>query len=58
MNSHTNSRRLQLECTRMVHGDLLLLVLMFDSEGMLWRENKNSSIMAVQMDKYLFVCWI
>ena len=45
-----NARGLQVECTRVLHKSLLVLalVLMYDSETMLWNEKERPT--AVQMD--------
>ena len=41
---------LQVECARELHETLLVPVLMYGSETMLWREKERSRVMAVQMD--------
>ena len=38
MRSLVNARDLQLECARILHETLLVPVLMYDSETMLWKE--------------------
>ena len=43
-----NGRDLQLECTKVLHETLLVLILMYGSETRLWKE--RSRIRAVQMD--------
>ena len=45
-----NARDLQLECARVLHDTLLVHVLMYDRETMLWREKERSRVRAVQMD--------
>ena len=45
-----NARDLQLECARVVHETLLVPVLMYGSETMLWKEKERSRIRTVQMD--------
>ena len=45
-----NARSLQLECARILHNSLLVLVLMYGSESLVWREKERSRIRAVQMD--------
>ena len=45
-----NAMDLQLECARVLHEALLVPVLMYDSETMLWKEKERSRIRAVQMD--------
>ena len=41
---------MQLECARILHETLLVLVLMYGSETMLWKEKERSRTRAVQMD--------
>ena len=41
---------LQLECARVLHESLLVPVLTYGSEAMIWREKERSRIRAVQMD--------
>ena len=45
-----NARSLQLECARVLHKPLLVPVLMYGNETMIWREKERSRIRAVQMD--------
>ena len=45
-----NAKNLQLECARVLHEILLVPVLVYGNEIMLWKE-KRSSIRIVQMDK-------
>ena len=45
-----NARDWQIECGRVLHETLLIPVLMYVSETMLWREKKKTRIKAVQMD--------
>ena len=47
--SLVNSRDLQIECARVLHETLLVPVFMYDSEIILWREEK-SRVRSVQMD--------
>ena len=47
--SLVNARDLQLESARVLHKTVLVPVLMYDSETMLWKKER-SSITAVQMD--------
>ena len=42
-----NVRDLHLECARIVHDTLLVPVLMFGSETMLWKEKERSRVKAV-----------
>ena len=42
--------RRELKWARVLHGSLLMSVLTYDSETMIWREKKRSRIRAVQMD--------
>ena len=48
--SLVNARDLQLECARVLHETLLVPVLMYGSETMLWKEKEKSRVRAVQMD--------
>ena len=48
--SLVNSRNLHLEFARVLHETLLISVLMYCNETMLWKENEKSRIRAVQMD--------
>ena len=48
--SLVNARDLQLECSRVLHETLLVAVLMYGSETMLWKEKERSRARAVQMD--------
>ena len=45
-----NVEGLQLECAKVLHESLLMPVLTFSSETMIWREKEWSRIRAVQMD--------
>ena len=45
-----NARDLQLECARGLHETLLVPVLMYGSDSMIWREKERSRAKAVQMD--------
>ena len=47
--SQVNATDLQLECTRVLHETLLVPVLTYGSETMLWKEERYR-IRAVQMD--------
>ena len=44
--SLVNTWDLQLECARVLHEKLLVLVLMYGSETILWREKERSSVRA------------
>ena len=46
-----NARDLQLECARVVHETLLVPVLMYGSETIIWKEEERSRVTVVQMDK-------
>ena len=48
--SVVNTRYLQLECARVLHETLLVPVLMYVSETMLWKEKERSIVRTVQMD--------
>ena len=41
---------MQLECARILHETLLVPVVKYGSETMLWKEKERSRIRAVQMD--------
>ena len=45
-----NAKDLQIECVRVLHETLLVPVLMYDSETMLWKAKERSRITVVQMD--------
>ena len=45
-----NARDLQLECARVLHETLLMPVLTFGSETMLWKEKERSRMRTVRMD--------
>ena len=45
-----NARDLQLQCAIVLHETLLVPVLMYGSETMLWKEKEISRTRAVQMD--------
>ena len=47
--SLVNARNLQLECARALHKTLLVPVLMYGSETMLWREKERFRVRALQM---------
>ena len=48
--SLVNARFLQLECASVLHESLLVPVLTYGSETMIWREKERSRIRAVQMN--------
>ena len=48
--SPVNVWSLQLECARVLPKSLLMPVLMYASETMIWKEKERSSIRAVQME--------
>ena len=48
--SLVNARDLQLEYARVLHETLLVPVLMYGSETMLWKEKERCRVRAVQMD--------
>ena len=48
--SLVNVRGLQLECVSVLYEILLLPVLMYGSETMIWKETERSRIRVVQMD--------
>ena len=45
-----NPRSLQLECARFLHESLVVHVLTYGSETMVWREKERSRIRAVHTD--------
>ena len=45
-----NARSLQSECGRVLHESLLVPVLTYGSETMIWRKKEKSRIRAVQTD--------
>ena len=49
--SLVNARGLQLECVSLLHDTLLVSILMYGSEKMIWREEKRPRISVVQVDK-------
>ena len=49
--SLVNGRCLQLECARVLHETLLVPVLMYGSEIMIWKKEERSKIRVVQIDK-------
>ena len=49
--SLVNAMGLQLEYARVLHETLLVPVLMYGSETMIWKEQERSRIRVVQMDK-------
>ena len=48
--SLVNSRDLQLECARVLHETLLVHVLTYGTETILWKEKERSRIRVVQVD--------
>ena len=52
ISSLVNARSLQLECTRVLHESLLMLVLTYGSETMICKEKERCRIRAVQMDNF------
>ena len=48
--SLVNAMDLKLDCARFLHETLLVQLLMYGSETMLWKEKERSRIRAVQMD--------
>ena len=47
--SPINGRSLQLKCARVVHETLLVPILMYGSETIIWKEKERSRIRAVKM---------
>ena len=52
MRSLVNARSLRLECARTLNEDLLVSLLIHESETMVGRENERLRIRAVQMDNF------
>ena len=48
--SLVNARSLQLECARILHESLLMFVLTYDIERMIWRKKEKYRIWVVQID--------
>ena len=48
--SLVNVKGLSIECTRVLHESMLLPVLMYGSEAMVWNSKYRSKVQAVQMD--------
>ena len=48
--SLVNAKNLQLECARVLHETLLMPLLMYGSETMLWKEKERFRISPVQID--------
>ena len=44
-----NAKGLQLECARILHESLLMPVLIYGSETVIWKEKERSRIRAVHM---------
>ena len=45
-----NARSLHFECAKVLHESLLVLVLTYGNETMIWREKESSRIRVVQMN--------
>ena len=45
-----NVRGLQVECVRVLHEELIIPLLLYNRETMIWREKERSRITGVQMD--------
>ena len=50
--SLVNARSLQLECSRVLDESLLVPILRYSSDTMIWREKERTRIRAVQMDNF------
>ena len=48
--SLVNAKDLQLECAGVLHETLLVTVLMYGSETILWKEKEKARVRYVQMD--------
>ena len=53
-----NARGLQLECARVLHEILLVSVLMYGSDIMIWKEKERSRVKAVPMDNLRYLLGI
>ena len=61
MNRVPNATGLELECARVLHKSLLVPVLIYGSEAMIWKEKERSRIRTVQMDNlrdFLVTKWV
>ena len=56
--SLVNDRCLQLEFSRVLHETLLVPIMMYGSESMIWKEKKSSRIRAVRMNNLRFLLCI
>ena len=52
------ARSLQLEYARVLHESLLVPILTYRSETMIWREKERSRVRAVQMDNLRYLLGI
>ena len=50
--SLVNAKSLQLECDKVLHETLLVLVLIYGSETMIWKEKERSRVRPVQMNNF------
>ena len=55
--SLVNARDLEIQCARVSHETLIMPVLTYSSEIMLWKEKESSRIRAVQMDNLRGLPW-
>ena len=51
--SLVNARRLQLECTKVLHESLLVPVFTYNRDTAIWREEERARIRTVQMDNFI-----
>ena len=51
--SLVNSRGLQLKCSKVLHETLLMSVLMYGSETLIWKEKKRCRFRPAQMDNLI-----
>ena len=56
--SLVNARDLQIELPRVLHETLLVTVLMFDSETMLWKGKEKSRVRAIPIWTPSEVCYV
>ena len=57
ISSLVNTRDFHFECTRVLHEILLVLVLMYDTETVLWKE-KEKSRLGRNKWRTSEVCWV
>ena len=53
-----NSRNLQFECARILHQELLMSALIYESETIVWRKKERFIIRPIQMDNLRYLLGI